>query len=103
MPKPRSHTEARALVRLRGLDARKRATVVDGLLALTDEGCIVHVPTGLGIEREGVTHLKDFILHMLDADPDGWELTRGYKVGEVLSQELRDRLRKTRDSYREVS
>lgn len=102
MTRRTSHTETRALVRLHGLDARKRGTVVDGLIALTDDGLVVHVPTGLTIEREGVVQKKEFILHMLDADPAGWELTRSWPQGSVPSREIRDRIRKTRDSYREV-
>lgn len=111
--KPPEHIEERRLVALMGLDGkpeekRKRATVIDKLLAFTDDGYVVHVPTGFfinapsgpdGAQRPDCVNDRKFILWMLEQDPDGWESSRNYKLGERLTPALATRLNRTRNSY----
>lgn len=85
---------------------RKRATVFDTLLAVTDDGFIVHLPTGYTIDppkRDGVFRQdidkKAFVIWMLDQDPGGWDETRKCVEGEQLNVPLAERLKGIRDSY----
>jgi hypothetical protein len=89
-------------------ERRKRGVVIDKVLGFTDDGYVVHIPTGRNIApprlpdgsyREDITDDRAFILWMLGQDPDGWASSRNYKLGEDLRPSLKDRLRKSRDSY----
>lgn len=83
-------------------DKRKRGTIINDLLGWTDDGFVVHIPTGRLIgPPAGVSRVDDakFVLHMLDQDPEGWESSRSYKFAEKLSPALHERLKKARDSY----
>lgn len=83
-------------------EKRKRGVSYAGILAATDDGFVIHIPTGADVGAPKGTKVKDdrkFILHMLDADPKGWEMSKKYKFGERLRPSLKERLKKTRDSY----
>lgn len=107
------HTERRALVTMLGPDRkplkqRKRATVIDDIFGITDDGYLIHVPTGHNIDppkHQGeyvkVTDDRAFALHMLKADPEGWASTRSFLIGVSFPRDLAERLLKTRDSYRD--
>jgi hypothetical protein len=108
------HTEERKLIAHIDNDGRalvekrKRGTVIDGLLGFTDDGYVIHIPTGFFINaprgadgeyREDCLNDRKYVLWMLDQDPAGWEASRNYRPGERLTQALKDRLVKTRQSY----
>lgn len=115
-PKARERVEVRRLITfvdrgedgtLKAADKRKRGTVVDDLIGWTDDGYTIHIPTGRNIgpgfnpdgsERE-VKDDRKFVYWMLDQDPEGWESSRHYKLGEEMTPALKARLVKTRDSY----
>jgi len=81
---------------------RKRGTVVDGLLGYTDDGHVIHIPTGRGIGPGGDRVIKNdakFVAWMLDQDPEGWESSRNYAFGDDLTPALKLRLQAVRDSY----
>lgn len=115
---PREHVERRALITfaappdkkgvLLPAEARKRGTIVDEVLGYTDDGYVVHIPTGrfIGPPEDGfgnprceVVNDRKFVLHMLDADPEAWESSRAYEFGAYISPYLRDRLKLVRDTY----
>jgi hypothetical protein len=107
------HTEERKLIAHIGNDGlpvekRKRGTVIDGLLGFTDDGYVIHIPTGFiinaprgpdGLYRTDCVNDRKFITWMLDQDPDGWESSRNYKMGERLTTALAQRLNQTSQSY----
>lgn len=87
---------------IRKAERRRRGIVIDGLIGVTDDGSIIHIPTSRQIKPLGeVKDSHKFIRWMLDQDPEGWESSRDYKFGEDLSPALKARLQKVRDSYRE--
>jgi len=115
---PREHVEKRALIAYGGTpgtrgqfqaaDSRKRGAIVDGLLAYTDDGYVVHMPTGRligppedaqGNPRMQVDNDQAFIYHMLDADPEAWEQTRSLAFGASVAPEIQVRLKLARDTY----
>lgn len=92
----------------RPAEKRKRGTVIDNLLGFTDDGYVVHIPTGFiinaprgpdGLYRTDCLDDRKYIMWMLGQDREGWESSRNYKLGERLTQALADRLQKTRQSY----
>lgn len=95
-------TTTRALIRVHGRDKRSRGSVVDGLIGYTDDGYVHHIPSGLAIgPPPGLEVANDakFVRHLLDADPDAWEATRGLGDGERPPPEVSARLLAARDSY----
>ncbi len=92
--------EERKLIRIVGQDARKRGTVIDGLLGWTDEEVVVHIPTGFPIQPPRGPHggfradvdCRAYVEHMLKSDPEGWESSRAYGFGEKLTTALQQRL-----------
>jgi hypothetical protein len=100
--------ERRALVRVFGSDKRSRSTVIAELLAVTDDGYVIHLPTGRhipppldaeGLPREDIKDDRAFVLHMLAADQEAWETTRGLEFGGFPATPLRDRLLASSQSY----
>lgn len=94
--------EQRKLIRTHFGEARKRGTVLNDLLGWTDDGLIIHIPTGFHIRPprtpEGPYWEVDpraYAEFLLAADPDGWEATRNYQFGEKLTKPLHTRLFKT--------
>lgn len=111
-PSP-ARSERRALVRCVSLDVvgevvRKRSTVIDDLIAFTDDGWVVHVPTGRAIPApvspEGVTlKVEDdraFVEHVLAQDPEAWEESRELAFDTAAKGKLRTRLKRCVNSYR---
>jgi hypothetical protein len=105
------HVERRALVAISDvncnpMEKRKRSTIIDDLLAITDDGQIIHVPTGVRVDPpkdpEGIPRavdLRQFAYYLLDADPEGWAETRTFGMGGPISPALARRLVKIRDAY----
>lgn len=89
------------------LPTRKRATVIDSVLAYTDDGFVIHVPTGRNIPppmRDGeptmaIKNDRKFILHMLRADPQAWADSLKLAQRQLPTGDLAARLKATRDSY----
>jgi len=92
---------------LRPAEKRKRGVVIDDLFGLTDDGYVVHIPTGRNIgpgrTKEGAERLiqddRKFVEWLRSSDPEGWESSRNYKFGQPLAPALKERLQHTRDSY----
>jgi|GEM_PF-5457128 len=106
-------TEERKLITIvdpagKPYDKRVRGTVLNKVLGYTDDGAVIHVPTGCrvnppklpdGALREDITDSHAFVVWMLRQDPEGWNSSRNYKVGEKLRPSLKERLMRCRDAY----
>lgn len=91
--------EERKLISSFDVVSRRRGTILKNLIGFTDDGDVIHIPTGFTIlpprgadgERRKVDP-RGYAEHLLKADPEGWEASRNYKFGEKLRPSLHDRL-----------
>lgn len=81
-------------------EAKKRATVLDEVLAYTDDGRVFHVPTARGIPLpDGAKDLRAFVLWLLHANAMAWDESRKLKPLAVPGEPLRSILREVCASY----
>jgi hypothetical protein len=83
-------------------ERRKRGMVIDGVLGITDDGYVIHIPTGRNVcppDGREVVDDRAYVDHLLTVEPDGWAASKRYKFGEPLRPSLRERLVAARDSY----